>query len=81
VSFRVGEIEPLYCSLSLYWVDYKVERQHSVTVNLANSGRISESFNFEVRKAPCMWFWSHLGGCRVVIPGDLIRGNIDPQGS
>lgn len=50
----MGEIEPLYCSLSLYWVDYKVERQHSVTVNLANSGRISESFNFEVRKAPCM---------------------------
>ena len=30
VSFRVGEIEPLWCSLALYWLDYRVERQHQV---------------------------------------------------
>lgn len=48
VSFRVGEIEPLFCSLALYWIDYKMEKQHVITVNLGNSGRISETFSFEV---------------------------------
>jgi hypothetical protein len=49
VSFRVGEIEPLYCSLALYWIEYKWENKYTCTVNVNNSGRISEAFPFEVR--------------------------------
>jgi len=50
VSFRVGEVEPLWCTLALYWLDYRTEKQHQVNVNLVNSGRITEVFSFEVRK-------------------------------
>ena len=30
VSFRVGEVEPLWCTLALYWLDYRIEKQHQV---------------------------------------------------
>lgn len=30
VSFRLGEVEPLWCTLALFWLDYRIEKQHQV---------------------------------------------------
>lgn len=48
MTFAVGDIEPLYCTLALYYIDVKWDKQQHAFPNMNNSGRVSEIFPFEV---------------------------------
>ncbi|CAM9400937.1 unnamed protein product [Chrysoparadoxa australica] len=47
LAFKLGEIEPLFCSLSLYRIDGKIGKK-GAELNKAGSGRVAEVFHFDM---------------------------------
>ncbi|CAN0055320.1 unnamed protein product [Pylaiella littoralis] len=59
LTFKVGELEPVFCSLALYRIVSRVGKK-GAEVDLSRSGRVSETFWFDMNSGPVRRKFSHV---------------------